>query len=291
MECKELSHFNNFELKIYKIIGINQFQKLILFFEKVRHFYSHKKIENYHPSDFDIFSIKKYKSVLLYHVFLHTVSLLLTFICYRVTLIYGETNQFILIFIICLTLLNIYCIVLQRTSYLRIKAYCCKYYKRFFHKANLFNKNVVKNFYEKYIDLLKLDYDLICRIKKAFDSQSECLITPADIDSLNRIYECAEPILPKQIVIQQSNQFSEMNLIGKCKNNSRVYSKLYLRIDRVQKIMCFSKFNKQQDIIVITENADCEAAYRKLIPVDSVYYMGFLCFPIYEVYSKVIDGE
>ena len=34
MEWKGVSRFNNFELKVYKIIGIYQFQKIILFFEK-----------------------------------------------------------------------------------------------------------------------------------------------------------------------------------------------------------------------------------------------------------------
>ncbi len=147
------------------------------------------------------------------------------------------------------------------------------------------------NFYEKQKDLLKLDYDLICRIKNAFDGQNECLISSSDIDSLNRIYKCSEPILPKHVVIQQSNKASESNLIENCKKHSRVYSKLYLRLCRVQKLMRLSKHNAQQNIIVITENAACEAAYKRLMPTDTVYNMCFLCFPIYKTYSEVITGE
>ena len=120
MEWKGVSRFNNFELKVYKIIGIYQFQKIILFFEKTKHKSDNRLNENYHPSNFDIYSVENYKDFLLFHILLHTVSLLLTFICYLIIIIHNKANIFITAFLAILTVINIYCIILQRTSYLRI---------------------------------------------------------------------------------------------------------------------------------------------------------------------------
>ena len=167
MKWKGLSSFNIFELKFYKAIGIYQFQRIILFLEKIRHFKDNRLNENYHPSNFDIFSVDNFNFFLLFHVFLHTISLLFTLIYYLEITVMYEKNIVASIFVIILTLLNIYCILLQRTSYLRIKDYCHKYYKRFFSNKKMYVKKVVKNLYDKNSNLLNQDYEILCRIKKA----------------------------------------------------------------------------------------------------------------------------
>lgn len=291
MKWKGLSSFNIFELKFYKFIGIYTFQKVILFFEKIKHKKTNQLNENYHPSNFDIFSVDNFKVFLLLHVVLHTISLLFTYIYYLEILVMYEKNIVASVFVIILTLLNVYCILLQRTSYLRIKDYCHKYYKRFFSNKKKYIKKIVKNLYDKNNHLLKQDYEILCRIKKAFDGVNECFIKTSDIDSLNRIYKCAEVILPKKILIQESNTNFGNNFLEECNKISGLYSKWQLRIKWFQQFTIFSKTNMYTFSPIITENAKCEIYYRKLVPVDCIYYMCFLYFPIYEIYTEVIHED
>ena len=83
--CKRLSSWNKFELRVYRLLGVNQFRKAILLFEKIKHRKDNRKNENYHPSSFDVFALEQYNGFLLYNAFLHIVSLLFTMVKMSVT--------------------------------------------------------------------------------------------------------------------------------------------------------------------------------------------------------------
>ena len=152
-------------------------------------------------------------------------------------------------------------------------------------------KKFVLSFYSNKQNLLKQDFEVICRIKKSFDGDNACFLKSSDIDSLNRIYKSTKLILPRKIKIQKTHKNAEINFLEKCKTNTRLYSEWQLRIKLLQKLRRCSNPNNKGSALVITENAECEAYYRKLVPLDSTFYMSFLCFPIYEIYNEIINEE
>lgn len=70
---KELNFWNNFELRIYYLLGVQQFRKVILWLEKVKHHRDNSRNENYHLSKFDLISIERYTGFLIYNAFLHCI--------------------------------------------------------------------------------------------------------------------------------------------------------------------------------------------------------------------------
>ena len=57
------------EVKIYRLLGVDYFRKVILWFEKTKNQKKNKKNENYHPAAMDVISLEKHSGFLLYNAF------------------------------------------------------------------------------------------------------------------------------------------------------------------------------------------------------------------------------
>lgn len=288
MVYKELSSRNNLELRVYRLLGVNQFRKLILAIEKVRHFKDKQKNENYHLSSFDIFSLERYDGFLIYNAFLHCISLLFTLVYAVMTIIIGFRNAALDLCVIFLILLNIYCIILQRTNYLRLKKYRCKYYRHFQNRTDVCTEETIRRVYASQLREFQTDYKLLSRMRKTFEGKADCVITSADAESLKRLCACFEPAVTKGAE-RKDKEALKIGLIEQCNAVLRPYSMLQMRIDRLQKKFGVSGRKMLDRTVIITEDAECEMLYKKLIPQDTAYNFCLVYFRLYDAFTGIIN--
>lgn len=286
---KELSSWNIFELRIYYLFGVNWFRKLILAFEKIRHFKDKQKNENYHPSNFDMFSIERYNGFLVYNAFLHGVSLLFTLIYAVLSTVIAFRNVPIDLSIVLLTLLNVYCIMLQRTNYLKLKEYRNKYFKRFLKLSDLCKKETIQKVYALESNKLQKDYELLCRLREAFEGRADCVLSHNDIESLQRISSCIEYAGVKNTSRKSKNREAlPVGLLEQCDFASRPYTTLQMQADWLERLFGVSGRKVLDCTAIITEDAECERIYRELIPEDTPYNFCLAYFLLYEVFTHMI---
>lgn len=110
------------EMKFYEKIGVRQWKKFVLWLmAQVIRNPKDRKGSNYYLAAIDLKAVKKFRKMLLLNGLIHAwglfcVSLLIHYIL--------ENNVFsfsMLILIICGFLINLYCVILQRYNWLRIK--------------------------------------------------------------------------------------------------------------------------------------------------------------------------
>lgn len=288
MEYKELSCWNRYELKIYSCLGLNKFRKAILKFENIKHHNDNHKNENYHPANFSIFALEKYNGFLVYNIFLHSVSLLFIVAYLILTFTFNVRIVFPDIIIFILSILNIYCIILQRANNLKVKECCYRYYMRFFNIINLCSDDIVQKIYARELQHLYADYNVICRIKEAFEGKSDCFLYATDIESLKRISECIKTVSPRKYN-RRTEKVKESGLIDKCNSILGPYTEIQVRADWLQRTFGLSGRKLLDCTVIITENAECEMLYKKLIPEDTSYNMCFACFQLYEIFSCIVE--
>ena len=288
MAYNELTSWNKFELRVYRLLGIRQFREAIFLFETVKHRRDNRKNENYHPSDFNVLALGKFNGFLLYNAFLHGVSLTFCGIYLIFTAAFGVRIVVIDVFMMILSLLNVYCILLQRNNHLRIKDYCYRDYKRFYNKAGLHREDMLRKIAAQGPQQLQADRDVIRRIMDAYEGRADCVLNASDIDSLRRVCEYIEPISQKKS-IRVSKGAAEIGLIERCSSISGPYTSLQKRADRLQRKLGLSDRKMLDHTVVITESAECEMLFRKLAPEASAYNAYFICLLLNEALAGMID--
>lgn len=283
----EFSSWNNIELQVYCLLGVNQFRKLILAFEKIKHFKDKRQNENYHPTNLDVFSLERYNGFLIYNAFLHCVSLLFTVLYVVLSTAIVFRNLFMDFFIVFLTLLNLYCIMLQRTNYLKIKKHRNKYFKHFLKHTHLCKKETIQKVYALAPQKLQTDYKVLCKLREAFEGQADCVLTHNDVESLQRISTCLDPTSVKKIN-RKNKKVLPVGLLEQCNSTTRPYTALQMRADWLQRLFGVSGRKVLDRTVIITEDAECEKFYRKLIPEDTSYNLCLVCFLLYEVFTSMI---
>lgn len=275
------------EMKIYRFLGVNYFRKAILWLEKTKNHKVNKKNENYHPSAIDIISLERHNGFLLYNAFLHSVNIFFIIVYCILASIFHVYNLCVDVIMIIMLLLNIYCIILQRMNYLRIKECIYRYYSRLLNKLSSFDTGVMRQVYINNPSLMLSDYKVVCKLKNAFDGKSDCYIGIADIDNLKRIYKCVEPLVQRKNN-RRTNAISEDSLLKLCNSIKGPYTRLQRRADYLQRR--FGVFDRKilDKTAIITENAECELLYKKIVPEDTVSNYCLVFILLYELFSNEI---
>ena len=275
------------EIKIYCLLGVDYFRKVILWFEKTKNHKKNRRNENYHPSAMDAISLEKHNGFLLYNAFLHSVSMFFVIIYCILALTFGLHNLIIDAIMVVISLLNIYFIILQRTNYLKVREYFCRYYNRLFKKLSCFDDEIMRQIYANEPSLLLSDYEVICKLKDAFDGKKDCYIGNADIDNLKRIQKCVEPLLQRKNS-RRTNAVSDGRLLELCSSIKGPYTLLQRRADYLQRMFRVSGRKLLDRTAVITEDADCELLYKKIVPEDTVTNYCLVFILLYELFTNEV---
>ena len=117
---KELCR-TGWETRLYEVLGIRLFRKLLFGLERLRHRRDGGKNVNYHLRSVHPGSAEAFSGYLLYHTLLHSVAILLLVIPFcllreiRASLFWADG------ILLLLFLLNVWCLMLQRYTFLRLR--------------------------------------------------------------------------------------------------------------------------------------------------------------------------
>ena len=107
------------EKKIYELLGIKVFRKLVFMLEKFLHIKDKKKNINYHLKQKNLSSLQDFKKYLFYNGSIHIKNLIRGIIIIPIMLLFSINTIFI-ISLIALLIKDIYCVMLQRYNWIRI---------------------------------------------------------------------------------------------------------------------------------------------------------------------------
>ena len=109
------------ELRIYEALGVRQFRNLLFRYERIRHFHRGGKYANYHLSRLSAEGAEAFLRCLQRNTMLHAGSQLLLILFGFGAWYRGIPLRPFVPLSVLLSLLNIWCLMLQRYNFLRIR--------------------------------------------------------------------------------------------------------------------------------------------------------------------------
>ncbi len=112
-------------MRVYTWLGVASFQKLVLALEKKRHQKDGGYNVNYHVENFSLRGLHAFMGYLVYHAVIHTVGILIALLCCGLPLLFPHTGWAAVVGALC-CIGNVYCLLLQRYTYIKLKAHIRK---------------------------------------------------------------------------------------------------------------------------------------------------------------------
>ena len=261
------------EMKLYRILGIKWFQSACFSLERWTHRKDGQTNSNYHLRQFSQSDISGHFAYLSFNITVHVMSLVLLFFSVLLNIRVGFRFGFWMIGLVICTLINIYCILLQRYNALRFKAVRQQFMK---YRELRIQKNVQLLQWDMLQNDLKekkeQDLDWLRKLKEAVTDRKDFIISGEDAERMRRLdcwrkragirwhYGCKNNILLKR-----------RNAVGSAAGRVfyPLYTKIDLRTDWVLRYTSFGKKNLLRSFALITADADSEKAFQELFEEGS----------------------
>lgn len=177
------------EIKLYELLGIRLFQKMVFLLERLLHFRDGKKNINYHLGKFNYDETEGFIKFLFYNGSIHLKNLIVILLYSSAKIILCKWN-FLDYIIILFGIKDLYCVMLQRYNYLRIKIFHNKISSR---KRNIINKSVAKinrqKLHQYNKDLIEDDLNFIKELKNNIQNNKYVVLDNRDIEKIRRFNE------------------------------------------------------------------------------------------------------
>lgn len=204
LDLKRKSKREDNELKLYRILGVESFRKLVFLLEKVIHRKDKGKNTNYHIKDNDSRNAKHFIKYLYYNGSIHVRNAaFLSFLIIIKVLLFKASFIFDILLLLNLTK-DFYCIMLQRYNYIRINKIIRLQENRENRKINANSLMMEKALAEKKIDLSltveekQEDLELIGKMKEYLLNFDDICLGEEVVENLQRIRDFL--IIYKQVL-------------------------------------------------------------------------------------------
>ena len=262
------------ELRIYRVLGIVPFKRLLLRIEKIKHRNKGTNNDNYHPSKLTPSSLIAFRGYLQYNALLHIVSIFFVALYFVISNCAHISHWWLTCLAWLVLVVDLYCIVLQRYSYLRAKSVLarCRYIetrKSECAVAHLQNQIMHFTLEELQVDLSFLNHLRLCSL-----SGETCVVSENDTDTLKRLCTITENLkgFGDNMEVNAGTSISTKmpKIFG-----TNLYSRTSLRVSRLQQVL---KINNSENVlfgfVVVTETASVEKLYRAVFSTysrDKIY--------------------
>ncbi len=279
------------ERRLYEFLGIRLFRKLALKLESFRHRKDNSRNINYHLHGSGISSVKSFTGYLFYNAVCHTISLSFVAAYFAITGIVGARYIVLDVSMCILLLINLYCIMLQRYTYIKIREFAERLVnsreKRIADRIECLSQRIEHRDYKE----LQKELLLIERIQESINNATDCVIKESDVAILSNISKYAKDILGTYSREKKENDNGLLleNAILSIPRQPVVINKVTRRAAKLQNVFRFEKCNNVLfGFSIITETDDCEKAYRALIQDTSRDSVEFAFDVLFGAYNKVL---
>lgn len=273
---ESISKANSAETRLYEFLGIKLFKKIILLFERVRHLHDNKQNENYHIHSTSVSALRRFSGYLIYNSIFHIASLFLIAVYFTMTRCFFIKNFVFDIIAIIVIVLNLYCLIMQRYTYIKIKKQICKKQQR-----NLTSKNkcavcTEELFHDKSPETLSTEFAFLQKMKSDILSEKNIVW---DADSEKTLLGIAEVCrhIRKTKTLKNNNTCNDITfkeLSDSLPLETRVTTSKQHYVSTLQKALKYSpKNNVMFGVCIITRTPVAESAYRQIFPkseLDSI---------------------
>lgn len=176
------------EMKLYELLGVKLFQKLVFLLEKLVHIKDKGKNINYHMPSTDISAMDAFIKYLFYNGAIHTrnLAMFLVYLLFK-ALLSCQLRPYD--YILCLLAVkDLYCIMLQRYNFLRIercRELMCTRQERRIQNAIIRQRASFHSSYNP--SYAQEDLIVIKRIIASIKNRESIVLSDADIAALNRL--------------------------------------------------------------------------------------------------------
>lgn len=289
MDKKSLCKLNKIELRTYELLGVKLFRRAILLFERIKHHKDGGQNENYHLKGRSISSLRSFSGYLLYNTMFHIVSILMTIFYFAIARSFHLNYLWIDIFMCAIVIFNLYCIMLQRYNFLKIKSYISKVDKKRDKRIQTALNKLSPFLAEKDNDEFYSEYALIHKLFNSMVTGAECVLGADCAEALNRlatVAERAEAISPQK-VRANINDASMCQSLSDMACQTHLIGRIERRVSILQK--CLKRpvtSNVLFGYSIITEDSKCEEAFCRLFPAKSREKMEFTITVLLVAYQQ-----
>lgn len=176
------------EMRIYELLGVKQFQKLVFILEKIVHHKDKGKNINYHIPNNDISALDAFIKYLFYNGTIH-VRNLAVFVGYlSIKIIFSLQIGFYDYVLAVLAVKDLYCVMLQRYNLLRIRRCRQMMTLRDARKKEAALREQRIFFRDNYdYSFAEIDLNVVKRIKTCITNQETIFLSDSDISTLKRL--------------------------------------------------------------------------------------------------------
>ena len=181
---KKKKEKGDFELKLYKFLGVELFRKLVFKLEKFIHRKDGGKNINYHVEKNNVDNYKSFKKYLYYNGNIHVRNVLKEMGTLLVLLMFF--NKIAMAILLADILKNLYCVMLQRYNYIRINQYVDKKENSYRVKDEKRQEEFAKTEEYQRIDDFNLDESIsrLDNIKLFLQGKEDVILTEKDKEIL-----------------------------------------------------------------------------------------------------------
>lgn len=262
MGFKMNNNYKN-ELKFYKLIGVFHFKRFVLFIEKLLYKKKNKQLFNYHPSRLTNYGLEEFRWCVFLNCSIHCLSAFLALVCLIYGSLTGRYNIFVALFWVLIIIGNIYCILLQRCNYIRIKQLELRrqqYLERRFDKAYNNCKDMRLEAGDRAV--FNTDIALLDDIEAVYRFNKNLYLNDNHLESLKRIADIAA-MAGVNFVDKHYDLGNRVNMECALFVADPYKSRLAI-IDRIRKCFDSKRFSAEQiNGLLITGSAECELWYHK----------------------------
>lgn len=186
---EDFTKINKIELRIYEIVGIRYFQKMVFALEKFIHRNDGGRNQNYHFTSNSIAPVDQFTKFLFFNGSIHVRNIIF-FMLYCIIKCCFWRFAFYDVFLLILCIKDIYCVLLQRYNYLRMIKLSNNIRKQRDMRVNRKANQLLTIFKQKYdISCVEKDLEFVRNLKLAIINKSEIVLNVEDEIILQRLIE------------------------------------------------------------------------------------------------------
>ena len=176
------------EMRLYEILGVKVFRKMVFWLEKMIHRRDRGKNINYHIPSKEVGALDAFVKYLFYNGSIHVRNLAFFAVYLLLKILFFRHFRFYDIILGLLAVKDAYCVMLQRYNLLRIRIYKERLQERQEKRKNKMIEIRKKAFDQSYDrTFAEKDLALIRRIKMCIENRETIMLSDEDIETLQRL--------------------------------------------------------------------------------------------------------
>lgn len=255
------------EMRVYELLGIRLFRRLVFLVERIRHCKDGGRNENYHVQDTSRTALIRFSGYLWYNAMFHVISLLLTAVYVVLSRCFSAVNLAVDMVMILVAVLNGYCLMLQRYIYLKVRGHVAKKQGMAVKARTCRVAEIVTRLRGKAPEDVEREVVFLKTLRDTVAAGNDVVLTADDEQVLSAIAAVCGETGGRAVHDSSAKTVTEL-MAGLPEKH--VISKVKRRVQRLQTVLRVKKQNTVMfGILVTTATPAMEEAYRTVFPAPT----------------------